>query len=321
VYFTHSHGEHDPGSAERDGYNRVAAAMGRENYTAEKVVLAQRDSVPDDAAVVVVAGPRIDFFPTEIDGLKKYLGQGGKLLLELDPPAKPDAPPLTNLVALAHDWGINVGNDIVVDASGMGRLLGTDASVPVAANYPSHPITRGFKLLTAYPLARSVTPVPGGVSGHIAQGVVETSDRSWAEMDIKGLLTTGQVKLDVDKGDRPGPITIVAAVSAPAPAPPAAPKPDDKSDAPKPETRAVVVGDSDFAGNNAIGVQGNRDLFMNIIGWLSQQENLIAIRPKEPDDRRLVLTSAQQANLAWLSLLIIPGFIFGTGVYTWLRRR
>ena len=55
---------------------------------------------------------------------------------------------------------MDVGKDVVVDASGMGRLLGTDASVPVAASYPSHPITQRFNLLTAFPLARSVTPVP-----------------------------------------------------------------------------------------------------------------------------------------------------------------
>jgi ABC-type uncharacterized transport system involved in gliding motility auxiliary subunit len=83
----------------------------------------------------------------------------------------------------------------------------------------------------------------------------------------------------------------------------------------------VFFGDSDFASNSTLGMQGNRDLFMNTIGWLSQQENLIAIRTKEPDDRRLTMTATQQANATWMSLLIIPGFIFGAGVYTWWRRR
>jgi ABC-type uncharacterized transport system involved in gliding motility auxiliary subunit len=82
-----------------------------------------------------------------------------------------------------------------------------------------------------------------------------------------------------------------------------------------------VFGDSDFAANATLAIQGNRDLFMNTIGWLSQQENLISIRPKEPDDRRLTMTAAQQTNLVWLALLIIPGVIFGSGVYNWWRRR
>ena len=158
VYFTQGHGERDTTSSDRDGYATIAAALGRENYSVDKLVIAQQGTVPDDAALVIVAGPRTDFFPPEIDALKKYLDKSGKLLLEIDPPDKPDSAPLTNLIALAHDWGIDVGNDVVVDVSGMGRLIGTDASVPVAANYPSHPITQRFTFLTAFPLARSVTP-------------------------------------------------------------------------------------------------------------------------------------------------------------------
>src|SRR5260370_9449629 len=144
----------------------------------------------------MVAGPKTDFFAPEIDALKKYLDKSGKLLLELDPPDKPDSPPLANLIALAHDWGVQVGNDVVVDVSGMGRLIGTDASVPVAANYPPHPITQRFALLTAFPLARSATPVPGGVNSHIAQTSVESRPRSGAETEISSLLRPGEEALN-----------------------------------------------------------------------------------------------------------------------------
>jgi gliding motility-associatede transport system auxiliary component len=318
VYFTQGHGEKDTGGADRDGYNAIAGALGHENYTIDKLVIAQAGSVPDDAAVVVVAGPRTDFFPQEIDALKKYLDKAGKLLLELDPPEKPDSPGMPNLTALAHDWGVDVNNDVVVDISGMGRLIGTDASVPVAANYPSHKITERFTYLTAYPLARSVVPVSGGVNGHTAQTFVETSPNSWSETDVKGLLTSGKVSLDEGKGDKKGPISIAAAVSA---ASTAADTKTATPDAPKPETRVVIVGDSDFAANFALGIQGNRDLFMNMVGWLSQQENLISIRPKEAEDRRVTMTASQQQLVNILSLLVIPACIFGTGVYTWWRRR
>ena len=316
IYFTQGHGEKDAASAERDGYKTIGDSLTRENYTIDKLVLAQAGAVPDDAAVVVVAGPKTDFFPGEVTALKNYLGKQGKLLLLLDPPDKVDSMPLTNLVALAHDWGMDVGNDIVVDVSGMGQLIGTDASVPVAATYPSHAITRNFKFLTAYPFARSVTAVSGGVNGRTAQGFVETSARSWAESDIKAMLTTGKVSFNAASGDKQGPISVAAAVSFSGAA-----APDAKPDAPKPETRVVAIGDSDFAGNSGLGIQGNRDLFMNAIGWLSQQENLISIRPKDPEDRRLTMTAAQQTNVTWLSLFIIPGLVFFTGVYTWWRRR
>jgi ABC-type uncharacterized transport system involved in gliding motility auxiliary subunit len=318
LYFTQGHGERDTTSADRDGYNAIAAALGRENYGVDKLVLAQQGAVPADATMVIIAGPKTDFFAPETEALKKYLEASGKVMVEIDPPDKADSAPLANLIALAHDWGVQVGNDVVVDVSGMGRLIGTDASVPVAANYPPHPITQRFSLLTAFPLARSASPVTGGVNGHTAQTFVESSPRSWAESDIKSLLASGEVSLDESKGDKKGPVSIGAAVSASSTA---APKPGDPPDAPKPETRVVVIGDSDFAANSGLGIQGNRDLFMNIVGWLSQQENLISIRPKEADDRRITLTATQQANIQWLSLLIIPASIFGMGVYTWWRRR
>ena len=320
VYFTQGHGEKDTAGSDRDSYSTIAAALGRENYTVDKLVIAQQGAVPDDAAVVVIAGPKTDFFPNEIDALKKYLDKAGKLLLLLDPPDRPDGPQATNLIALAHDWGIEIGNNVVVDVSGMGRLIGTDASVPVAASYPSHAITKNgaFNYLTAFPMARSAAPVTGGVNGRTATSFIETSPRSWAEADIKGLLTSGQVSLDESKGDKKGPVVIGSAVNAPSSDSSKTPA---QPDAPKPETRIAVVGDSDFAANSGLGIQGNRDLFMNIVGWLSQQENLISIRPREADDRRITLTATQQVNINWLSILIIPGFIFGTGVYSWWRRR
>jgi ABC-type uncharacterized transport system involved in gliding motility auxiliary subunit len=322
VYFVQGHGERDTASSERDGYNAIAAALGSENYTVEKLVLAQAGAVPDDAAVVVVAGPKTDFFPPEIEALKAYLGKAGKLLLALDPPEKADGPPMSNLVALAHEWGMDVGNDIVVDASGMGRLIGTDASVPVVATYGTHPITERFSFVTAFPLARSVTPVTGGVDGRTAQPFAQTSAQSWAEADVKGLQASGgKVSIDEAAGDKKGPITIGAAASAPSKAPTAPGEAPLDPEAPQPEARVAVIGDSDFAANAGLGIQGNRDLFMNTIGWLSQQENLIAIRPKNPEDRRITLTATQQNNIVWLSLLVIPAGVFGTGFYTWLRRR
>jgi ABC-type uncharacterized transport system involved in gliding motility auxiliary subunit len=318
VYFTQGHGEKDPVSQdERAGYSAIDDALKRENYAVEKLVLAQKGAVPDDASLVVVAGPITDFFPPEVEALKAYLGKQGKLLLMLDPPEKPDAPELTNLIGLAKDWGIEAGRNIVVDASPMGRMFGLSALVPVAANYPPHPITDRFQVLTAYPITRSIAPGTGS-EGRTPQTIIESGPDSWAETDLKGLTTGGTPSADEASGDKRGPIPLAVAVSlaAASTAPAEAP-----NEGPKPEARLVVFGDSDFAANRFLGIQGNRDLFMNTIGWLSQQENLISIRPKEAQDRRITLTAQQQTTINWLSLAIIPLAIFGTGVYSWWRRR
>ena len=83
----------------------------------------------------------------------------------------------------------------------------------------------------------------------------------------------------------------------------------------------MVFGDSDFAANSGLGIQGNRDLFMNTVGWLSQQENLISIRPREADDRRLTMTASEQKAVTWAAILGVPVIIFGLGILSWTRRR
>ncbi len=326
VYFTSGHGEKDTAGTDRIGYSAVSQALTGDNYGVERLVLAQQRSVPADATVVAIAGPRTDFLQPEIDALKEYVAKGGKVLVLMDPPEKgqTDQP---NLAAFLHDWGIEASNTIVLDTSGIGQMLGTDASVPVAASYPAHPITDRFQLMTAYPVARAVTPVDGGVNGHTAQPLVQTSPQSWAEADIASLTSGGRVSFDASKGDKQGPITLGAAVSAPATATPPAPaadpnKPADKPEPEtKPESRVVALGDSDFAANAFLGIQGNRDFFMNAVNWLAQQENMIAIRPREPEDRRITLTADQQQRIMLLSIFVIPGLVFASGVYTWWKRR
>jgi ABC-type uncharacterized transport system involved in gliding motility auxiliary subunit len=70
-----------------------------------------------------------------------------------------------------------------------------------------------------------------------------------------------------------------------------------------------------------LGTEGNLDLFLNAANWAAQQENLIAIRPRSPEDRRVTMTVDQQARVAYLSVLILPLSILGLGVFTWYRRR
>ena len=319
VYFVQGHGEKSTQGSDRSGYSTITGSLKSDNFEHDSLVLAQQKEVPADATVLIVAGPQTDLFPAEIDMLKAYLARGGKVFFLLDPPRKPDAPDLTNVIALLKDWAIEVGNNVVVDASGMGQMLGTGPEVPLAAKYDPHPITERFNLLTAYEMARSVSAIAAGANNRFAQNLIETSPRSWAETDIKELMTSGKVNLDADKGDKPGPVSLGAAVSTTAEKPPA---PADKPDAPKaPETRIVTIGDSDFASNRWLGIPGNRDLFMNAINWLAQQENLISIRPRDPEDRRITMTAAQQRNVFWLTVFIIPGLILLAGVRTWWLRR
>lgn len=136
---------------------------------------------------------------------------------------------------------------------------------------------------------------------------------------MKRLTTSGQVAREPAKGDKAGPISIAAAVAAPLST--ATPTDSNPPAQDRPETRVVVFGDSDFGSNGLLGFQGNHNLFMNAVNWLAQQENLISIRPRDPQDRRVTLTARQQSLIRLLAIFVIPGVILAAGVQTWWRRR
>jgi len=320
VYFVQGHGERDIDGTERDGFSGAKGALERDNYEVAKSVLAQQTDVPADASVVVIAGPKTDLLQPEADMLQRFLRKGGHLMVLVDPP-EDKGPPTPVLEALLADWDFKAGKDVVVDASGMGQLIGTDASVPVVASYPSHPITDRFNVLTAFPLSRSISPILPAKEGRAAVSIIQTSARSWAEVDMTQL-KSGKVELNADKGDSAGPVSIGAVTATTAVD---APKPDPSKPAGEqprtPESRFVTIGDSDFAANYALSIQGNQDLFVNSVNWLAQQENLISIRPKAAGDSRITLTAQRATVVMWMSLLIIPGIVFASGAYTWWRRR
>ena len=339
VYFVQGHDERTVEDSDRTGYSTIAQYLTSDNFANASIVLSQVRAIPDDATVLVVAGPKADFFPAEIDLLKGYLAKGGKVLFLLDPPGKPDAPPLANIAALLKDWGIKADNDVVInvptdvqlkdgeaiDVAQLATLPNTDGTFVLAAKYLSHPLTQGLGRVTVvFRVARSIAAATEGANGHFAQNLFQTTDTSWGETDLKQLMTTGQVARDPGKGDKNGPLTLGAAVSAPATGetPAAAPATGGgKDDAPKRETRMAVIGDSDFASNGLLGAGRNSDLFLNAISWLAQQEDMIAIRPRDPEDRRITLTAEQQTRIFWLTIFIIPGVILLAGVQTWWRRR
>lgn len=314
VYFLQGHGEKEPNDTERDGYSALSGMLRSDNYMVERLVLAQQKEVPADATVVVVGGPTSDVLPAELDMLRQYLGRAGKLMVLLDPPIGEQPKQLPNLEALLKEWGVTLGNNVIVDVSGATN----EPSIAVAATYPLHAITEQFATLTIYPVARTVESATGGPRSPTT--IVETSRASWAESNFASLGTG--VALDAESGDKAGPLPVAVAVSAPVdggepPSTPATPTTNE----PKPETRVVVFGDSDFATNAYAGVPGNPNLFANAVNWLAQQENLIAIRPKEAGDRRVTMTPRQQTMAFLASILFIPALVFAAGIFTWWRRR
>ena len=306
VYFLAGHGEIRLQDYERQGFSKVRGFLREANYVVrDSLLLAVEGAVPSECDLLVVAGPRNPLFDAEVDSIHSYLRAGGAGLFLLDPGV------VTGLEQVLREWAISVNDDYVVDGSGMGRLFGLDYSMPVAAEYASHPVTLKHKgKMTFYMLARSVTKDREAPGMHVVE-LVKTSGGAWREMD--GL----EVRPRFDKGrDIQGPVSLAMAVRA-----------NPKRTRVRPDgvaqehTHIVAFGDSDFATNQFFDVQGNGDLFLNSVNWLLQERDLISIRPKEPAYRPITLRRSDSRNVFWVSLVLLPALPLLAGIVVWWRRR
>ena len=150
IGFLTGHGEHDPTSSEEPGYSALTTRLESEGYAVEKLQLADQTAVPAEISVLVIAGPEKALFPNEQTAVINFLAQGGAAMLMSDPE------PRTSLAAIAAPYGIEVGDDLVVDVSGVGKLFGADEFLPMGLEYRPHPIAEGFELTTVWPESRSV---------------------------------------------------------------------------------------------------------------------------------------------------------------------
>jgi ABC-type uncharacterized transport system involved in gliding motility auxiliary subunit len=313
AYFIEGHGELTlnpaPGSP---GLAQVAAALGRDGFEAEPLNL-RRNDIPDDAGILVVAGPEQPLLPGEADKLKEYLDQGGSVLLLLNPQTDP------GLDELFEDWGIELANDVIVDQISE-QLFRSGPLVALGAGYGSHPITADLAqrgLVTIFPLARSVSLAERPDTTAV-QLVSTGSEGIWGEtgLDLANPQPEDLV-FDPDE-DLAAPLGIGVALSRPV----ASQAPDSEdTESPASEARLVVFGNVNFALNGNFNQQGNGDLFLNSMNWLADQQERISIRPKSPTNRRFDLT-ARDVSVLWLvSAVGLPLLALGSGVVLWWRRR
>ena len=328
AYFVTGHGEPSLTDSDRTGYSVAKQALEDQNYTVQELVLARQPQVPDDAAVVIVAGPRRDLLESETEALSKFLERGGHLFMMIDvDPNKPDAVP--GLVAFVKRYGLEVGNDVVIETNPLGRLVGADYLMPVVLTYERHAITKELgNLMTIFPVVRSVQVAKDLPQGITAQGLAMTSPESWAKTDLKGL-QEGRLEVGTES-DRRGPITIAAVATINPSTSNAGTSADggaeatdqpDQTKSPR-AARLVVFGDAEFANNNFLPFQGNGNLFLNTVSWLAEEEDLIAIRPRKGGGSGpVMLTTAQVWPIFWLPVVLLPLGVLGSGAVVFLRRK
>jgi ABC-type uncharacterized transport system involved in gliding motility auxiliary subunit len=327
IYFLQGHGEH-PLDAVQGGLSQALSNLKDKSYSTSPLNLAERADVPQDAAVVVVAGPKRALFPGEVKALRDYLANGGNLLVMVDPNVN------SGLDPLLKDWGVQLDNRLAIDASENGRSIGLGAATPLVTRYGEHPITKDFGSdISFYPLARPVVITP--VKGVEQTPLLLTDEKSWAESNPEGQ------QLQFNPGsDRKGPLILGVALKGkvaptteakapgtnpnqtPQPTPTNSPANTANSDKETAESRLVVLGNSNFASDGLFEQQLNGDVFLNSISWLSKRDDqILSIRPKEAKNRRINLNPVLANIIGWSAIGVIPLIGFTTAGILWWRRR
>jgi ABC-type uncharacterized transport system involved in gliding motility auxiliary subunit len=337
ILFTSGHGELRLDDFSARGLSSLRDLLGKDNFEMEEWPLLGQTAVPADADLIVVAGPTSTFVAPELALLRAHLESGGRLLVMIDPTLDDAGLVETGLETMLADFGVTVGDDIVVDPANPLPFFG--AETIFIGSYGDHVITRPLdqaQLPVIVHLGRSVTAAQ--TEGLEIIELLRTSGEGWGETDLVNL---DRVELgDTDLG---GPVPLGVAVEHAADesagtdgiedleltaladealaADDAASDPAPDAAADPPAMRLVVLGDSDLASNGQMQGAPNATFIANTMNWLVERETLVSIPPKKPEQVRLSLTGGELRGITWTVLGLLPGLALAAGVTVYRKRR
>jgi ABC-type uncharacterized transport system involved in gliding motility auxiliary subunit len=289
VLWLEGHGERKLNGAANHDLGEFGRQLESKGFRLSSVNLVLAQEVPANAALLVVAGPQVDVLPTEVQKIRRYVADGGNLLWLIDPE------PLHGLAPIAEALGLVLTPGMVMDPEA--ARVNAPATHALAAVYDRHAITDGFNLVTVFPRARQINTIESD----------EWRIRPLVEVAPRGCVKTGKPEGGCDpKRDIPGPIVVATALERAV---------GDR------QQRVVVVGSGSFLSNTFIGIGGNRDLGINLVNWLSGDDNLITLQPRRAGDDSLNIDQTNLYVIAFSFLMVIPLAFMITGVAIWWRRR
>lgn len=314
LYFTTGHGELLDSDTGPRGFSQAKESLEASRYTVQQLALVEKDKVPEDAELLLIAAPKSDFMDHELKALDEYLHKGGKALFLLEPDSTLTLKPL--LTKFGIDWHHKMA---VVETNVLQKLAGGNPLTPIVTTYDAtHEITQEVRQLSIFAIATPIEKAATPPKDATVTSLFSASNHSY-EVPLQG----DKVKFD-PKNDKKGPFSLAVAVSgkiAGAGAPPAEKKEGEEEKKEEKDFRLVVVGDADFASNSFRTKGVNADLFENTVSWLSHDADLIAIRPKSTDSSTFEITEQRFRVINLASVVVAPLLMFLSGFGVWFTRR
>ncbi len=313
VVFLQGHGERSPVDSGAAGYSAFEQLLKENGFASQPLNLGTTPRVPDNAALLVIAGPSSALQPGETKILLDYLAAGGNLLWLSDP----DSPPPPSELSKALGVVFEKGTAIFPEYAAMTQ----DPSLFLTATYPPTPVTQNLTENTLFPVARALSTDPTAKPDPAwqPQPFLQSTQQAWIET---GPLE-GEIGFEPEKGDKPGPLTLGLLLSRnlkPAADAPQPKTPDDPVPVGKPQ-RVAIVGDSDFLTNAILAQAGNGKLGLNVVRWLAARDDQLDITVPQARDQSLSLSPFMVLLLEIGFLVLLPVLLLAIGIGRWLSRR
>lgn len=292
IVFIAGHGERSSRRNANHDVSDWATVLERRGFNVQEINLAEFRTVPDNANVVVLASPQVDFQPVEISAMIEYLEAGGNLLWLTDP----DRP--ATLGALERVVGFKPIPGTIVDPVSVAQGVDNPAFI-LLNRYANHPSLAGFNYTTVMFYAVGINI--RAPDGWVAKRLISSGDKAWSETDP----LDGNVGYD-DGADFLGPLPLVVAMSR---------------DLAEHQQRVVIVGDGDFLANAYLQNSGNQDLGVRLVEWLSLDDHMISVPSRIAEDQLLELKDWHKAVIGFGFLVVLPVAFVLNGVLIWWRRR
>ena len=291
--FLSGHGERSPSGTANSDLGLFAKALTRRNIKALALNLAVMPAIPDNSALLVISAPTSPLLADEWLIIKRYLDDGGNLLLLTDP---------NNLfLASLQDYlGIQTLAGVIVDSDTKLNDI-NDPRFVVASHYPAHDISLGFQATSVFPISAALTINPN--SHFKAEPLLQSSINSWTETGT----ISGKIRFDANSQEHQGPLTFAYALT--------------RTTAKNNEQRIVVIGDGDFLSNAYLGHVGNSELGLRLVSWLSHDSHFLNIPAKTAVDKSLTLSKTTVTLMGFGFLIALPLLLISCGFFIWHQRK
>jgi len=294
VLFLDGHGERNPFGKANHDLGQFADELKNKGFALQRFNLSAQPTIPDNTQFIVIASPQLNYLPQEVERLQQYIVKGGSLLWFTEPDG------LKGLDNLLVSFGLGSQQGTVIDPGTQSLKIG-DASFSLISNYNNHPALNQFDLVTLLPQSRAFNLLPMDTLWETSPFLI-SSERTWLETDT----LQDQVAFNEDK-DTLGPLNLGMSLVR------------ELTDGN--EQRILILGDGDFLSNRFLHNGANVPLGLNLLDWLSGEEEFLDIRFTETQDVSLEMDAQKLAWLGLIFLILLPAFCFLIASRLWWKRR